>query len=165
MTEFCQMTEFSKGIFIPSFGQIPSFRPLRVSCLLSEMVQLTGQPKFPIFQKSETEFVWRIVPARVEFTLPESLPPWRTTHRPRPRGVHERPGRQSDQSHAPPGRGNLRRGEDQIAHSIEWHAGIVETADPFPQLRRPLPDRPDDFDGHGHAIDLRGQREVCRWRI
>ena len=27
MTEFCQMTEFSKGIFIPSFGQIPSFRP------------------------------------------------------------------------------------------------------------------------------------------
>ena len=30
--------------------------------------QLTGQPKFPIYPKSETEFVWRVTPARVEFT-------------------------------------------------------------------------------------------------
>ena len=30
--------------------------------------QLTGQPKFPIYPKSETEFVWRVIPARVEFT-------------------------------------------------------------------------------------------------
>ena len=30
--------------------------------------QLTGQPKYPICAKSETEFVWRITPARVEFT-------------------------------------------------------------------------------------------------
>ena len=30
--------------------------------------QLTGQPKFPIYPKSETEFIWRVVPARVEFT-------------------------------------------------------------------------------------------------
>ena len=30
--------------------------------------QLTGQPKFPLYPRSETEFVWRIVPARVEFT-------------------------------------------------------------------------------------------------
>ncbi len=29
--------------------------------------QLTGQPKYPIYPKSETEFVWRIVPASVEF--------------------------------------------------------------------------------------------------
>ena len=30
--------------------------------------QLTGQPRYPIFPKSETEFVWRVTPARVEFT-------------------------------------------------------------------------------------------------
>jgi len=30
--------------------------------------QLTGQPKFPIFPKTATEFLWRVVPARVEFT-------------------------------------------------------------------------------------------------
>jgi CubicO group peptidase (beta-lactamase class C family) len=30
--------------------------------------QLTGQPKFPIYPKSATEFVWRVVPARVVFT-------------------------------------------------------------------------------------------------
>ena len=30
--------------------------------------QLTGQPKFPIYPRSETEFLWRVVPARVEFT-------------------------------------------------------------------------------------------------
>ena len=30
--------------------------------------QLTGQPKFPIYPRSETGFVWRITPARVEFT-------------------------------------------------------------------------------------------------
>ncbi len=30
--------------------------------------QLTGQPRFPIYPKSETEFIWRVVPARVEFT-------------------------------------------------------------------------------------------------
>ena len=29
--------------------------------------QLTGQPKFPIFPKSETEFEWRIVVAKVQF--------------------------------------------------------------------------------------------------
>ncbi len=29
--------------------------------------QLTGQPKFPIFPKSETEFEWRVVVAEVEF--------------------------------------------------------------------------------------------------
>ena len=30
--------------------------------------QLTGQPKFPIFPKSETEFEWRVVAASVEFS-------------------------------------------------------------------------------------------------
>ncbi len=30
--------------------------------------QLTGQPRYPIYPKSETEFVWRVTPARVEFT-------------------------------------------------------------------------------------------------
>jgi len=30
--------------------------------------ELTGQPKFPIFPKSEAEFAWRVVPARVVFT-------------------------------------------------------------------------------------------------
>ena len=30
--------------------------------------QLTGQPKYPIYPRSETEFLWRVVPARVEFT-------------------------------------------------------------------------------------------------
>jgi len=30
--------------------------------------QLTGQPKYPIFPKSETEFEWRIVAASVEFS-------------------------------------------------------------------------------------------------
>ena len=30
--------------------------------------QLTGQSKFPIYPKSETEFAWRVTPARVEFT-------------------------------------------------------------------------------------------------
>ena len=30
--------------------------------------QLSGQPKFPIFPKSATEFLWRVVPARVEFS-------------------------------------------------------------------------------------------------
>ena len=29
--------------------------------------QLTGQPKFPIFAKSETEFEWRVVAAKVQF--------------------------------------------------------------------------------------------------
>ncbi len=29
--------------------------------------QLTGQPKFPIFPKSETEFEWRVVAAKVQF--------------------------------------------------------------------------------------------------
>lgn len=29
--------------------------------------QLTGQPKFEIFPKSETEFVWRVVNAQVTF--------------------------------------------------------------------------------------------------
>ena len=38
----------------------------RDGALLS--AQLTGQPKFPIYPKSETEFVWRVTPARVEFT-------------------------------------------------------------------------------------------------
>ena len=31
--------------------------------------QLTGQPKFPIFPKSETEFEWRIVTASVKFSV------------------------------------------------------------------------------------------------
>ncbi len=30
--------------------------------------QLTGQPKFPIFAKSATEFAWRVVPATVKFS-------------------------------------------------------------------------------------------------
>ena len=30
--------------------------------------QLTGQPKFPIFPKSETEFEWRVVAASVKFS-------------------------------------------------------------------------------------------------
>ena len=29
--------------------------------------QLTGQPKFPIFPTSETEFEWRVVKATVQF--------------------------------------------------------------------------------------------------
>ncbi len=29
--------------------------------------QLTGQPKYPIFPKSETEFEWRVVPAKAQF--------------------------------------------------------------------------------------------------
>ena len=29
--------------------------------------QLTGQPKYPIFAKSENEFEWRVVPAKVQF--------------------------------------------------------------------------------------------------
>ena len=29
--------------------------------------QLTGQPKFPIFPKSATEFEWKVVPASVTF--------------------------------------------------------------------------------------------------
>ena len=31
------------------------------------MAQLTGQPKYPLFPKSETEFEWRVVPASVKF--------------------------------------------------------------------------------------------------
>lgn len=33
--------------------------------------QLTGQPKFPIFPKSETEFEWRVVTAKVQFVKGE----------------------------------------------------------------------------------------------
>jgi CubicO group peptidase (beta-lactamase class C family) len=33
--------------------------------------QLTGQPKFPIFPKSETEFEWRVVAASVKFSKGE----------------------------------------------------------------------------------------------
>ena len=33
--------------------------------------QLTGQPKFPIFPKSETEFEWRVVPAKAQFVKGE----------------------------------------------------------------------------------------------
>ena len=34
----------------------------------SVFAQLTGQPKFPIFAKSATEFEWRVVPATVKFS-------------------------------------------------------------------------------------------------
>ena len=33
--------------------------------------QLTGQPKYPIFPKSETEFEWRVVPAKAQFVKGE----------------------------------------------------------------------------------------------
>ena len=31
------------------------------------MAQLTGQPKYPLFTRSETEFAWRVVAASVKF--------------------------------------------------------------------------------------------------
>ena len=34
----------------------------------SVFAQLTGQPKFPIFPKSATEYEWRVVPAAVKFS-------------------------------------------------------------------------------------------------
>ena len=33
--------------------------------------QLTGQPNFPIFPKSESTFEWRVVEAKVEFVMDE----------------------------------------------------------------------------------------------
>ncbi len=42
--------------------------------------QLTGQPKFPIYPKSATEFVWRVVPARVEFTKDAAGQVTKATH-------------------------------------------------------------------------------------
>ena len=35
------------------------------------LAQLTGQPKFEIFPKSETEFFWKVVNARVRFVKNE----------------------------------------------------------------------------------------------
>jgi CubicO group peptidase (beta-lactamase class C family) len=43
--------------------------------------QLTGQPKFPIFPKSTTEFEWRVVPATVEFIKDEKGNVTKAIHR------------------------------------------------------------------------------------
>ncbi len=55
----------------PFVGQY-QYGPLAVMTVSRDgaqlFAQLTGQPKFPIFPKSETEFEWRVVAASVKFT-------------------------------------------------------------------------------------------------
>ena len=43
--------------------------------------QLTGQPKFPIFPLSETEFEWRVVAAKVQFVKGEDGKVTKAVHR------------------------------------------------------------------------------------
>jgi hypothetical protein len=43
--------------------------------------QLTGQPKFPIFPKSETEFEWKVVKASVQFVTDDDGKVTKAIHR------------------------------------------------------------------------------------
>jgi hypothetical protein len=43
--------------------------------------QLTGQPKYPIFPVSETEFEWRVVPAKIEFVKDDEGKVTKAVHR------------------------------------------------------------------------------------
>ena len=46
----------------------------------SVFAQLTGQPKFPIFPKSATEYEWRVVPASAKFTKDKDGKVTKATH-------------------------------------------------------------------------------------
>jgi len=44
------------------------------------LAQLTGQPRFPLFPRSDTEFEWRVVPASVRFVRGEAGPVVKAVH-------------------------------------------------------------------------------------
>ncbi|MBT5709546.1 serine hydrolase, partial [Candidatus Poribacteria bacterium] len=50
--------------------------------------QMVGQPKFPIFARSDTEFFWKVVVASVEFVRDDSAAVAKVVHRQGPAVIH-----------------------------------------------------------------------------